>query len=153
MIRPMKIVSQNILWLFVSILLCILLIFGISTSMNASSSTKIASSGFKLGLRQHITSKMSSILSMATHKHQQEHDALGLSNQTEHAADGETLADLLQQLLITADDEDEGRSTWQVRLQEIQESDELSPTEQIEAAMEMLVSASKGIEVGFPAIH
>ena len=60
-------------------------------------------------------------------------------------AKGETLSDLLQRL--TNDYEDEGLA-WQLRLQEIQDNDELSPTEQIEAAMVMLVSASKGIEVG-----
>ena len=65
--------------------------------------------------------------------------------QVAREAKGETLSDLLQRL--TNDYEDEGLA-WQLRLQEIQDNDELSPTKQIEAAMEMLISASKGIEVG-----
>ena len=51
---------------------------------------------------------------------------------------------LLQRLISGG--EDEARA-WQLRLQHIQEGEDLSPSEQIEAAMQMLVAASTGIEV------
>lgn len=56
------------------------------------------------------------------------------------------VAALLLQRLVDGEDEDEGRQ-WQIRLQKIQEANDMSPSEQIEAAMAMLMAASKGIEV------